>query len=151
MADRSGWHFWPIPHHVEYVDVVEQLTDRDGNVIWDAGGQNNGIMIRIKHEWKADVGLYMHERAHAEVAFVALLLAPFTLGLIFLLTRSRRFRIWNEARAYARQAVYPNIQGLTLPKETLATFLRGAKYNFRLTQEEAIKIIEDHTGERHGY
>lgn len=140
--DRSGWHLLPVPHHVEYVDVVEQLTDRDGNVVWDAGGNCNGIHIRIKRDYKSDDGLYMHERAHAEVAFVALVLAPFTLGLVFLVTRSKWFRLWNESRAYARQTIYPNFQGIALSVDQVATFLRGVKYNFGLTQEEAVEAIE---------
>src|SRR5688500_17199070 len=100
---KEGWHLLPVPHKVTYVTYIEECRNADGSLVWETGGRATAIFIEILEKHMGDEGLYRHELSHAIVAFWALLLAIPTLGLVFLVTRSRWFRIKNEAWAYAEQ------------------------------------------------
>jgi len=99
------------------------------------GGRARGPFITILPRLKGDEGLLRHELAHVQVWWLTLGLSPF-LSIFF-----RRFKLWNEARAYRIQMKYPDLHGDYLSLDDAAARLAGPHYHFGITIEQAKKFI----------
>lgn len=103
------------------------ITYSDNLPEWKAG-EAQMFFITIRPAYRDDKGILMHELAHVAVWWL-------TLGILDML--SRRFRLWNEARAYRIQMKYPDRHGGYLPLDAAAARLANPSYGFNLTLEEA--------------
>ena len=110
-----------LPHLTLYVD---NLPD-------NFAGVANGPVIRILKSHKHDKKLYDHEYEHVRQWYV-------TLGLhSFLYHMSRKYRMWSEAKAYAKQ-VKPDLSDLDI----MAYRMSLPVYNLGITRSEAkLKIL----------
>lgn len=112
-----GW-----PHAVIYTNRLPS----------GVAGRANGPLIRIRKNYRADMGLHAHEYEHVRQWYV-------TLGLhsVLYLT-SRRYRQWSEARAYAEQVR----RGASLA--AMAKRLCAKRYRLNITEERAEALILKH-------
>lgn len=143
-----GW----LPALVIYTDALP------GNM----GGMAHTFMVVIRPEYRDDRGLHEHELEHvaqwyAVVAATLLLalaayqyaqtglalgLAMASIGMQGLLYRSwRKFRLWSEAGAYARQMQFPDRKGKCLSLAAATARLCSPKYDLRLSDREAEAIM----------
>lgn len=123
MKWRSVFRLIPVP--VFYTDAMPA----------GVAGQARLVAVRIRPAYRNDEGLHQHELAHVELFWL-------TLGLKIFLSLSKRFRIWNEARAYRVQMQYPDARGEYLSLDAAAARLAGAYYGFGLTLEQAKGMIK---------
>ena len=125
MKIRSVFRVIPVP--VFYTDRMPA----------GVGGQARFMLVFIRPKYKEDEGIHQHELAHVELFWA-------TLGLkTFIQLFSKKFRIWNEARAYARQMDFPDAFGHYLTWAEAAARLAGPHYGFGLTLEQAKRAIFD--------
>ncbi len=101
------------------------------------GGVASGPIVRIRPRYEKDEGIHRHELAHVELFWA-------TFWLHWVIKKlSRRYRIWNEARAFRRQMQYRNLHGEFMSLDEAANWLAGENYDFGITQEQArILILE---------
>jgi len=112
-----------LPHLTFYVD---NLPD-------NFAGVANGPVIRILKSHKHDKKLYDHEYEHVRQWYV-------TLGLhSFLYHISRKYRMWSEAKAYAKQTK-DDLSDL----ETMAYRMTLPVYKLGITQNQAKLEIMRH-------
>ena len=129
MKWRSVFSVIPVP--VLYTDALPE----------GVGGQVRNVFpvffttIRIRPRYEHDEGIHRHELAHVELRWL-------TLGLSVFIT-AKRFRIWNEARAYKVQMRYPDSNGHYMSLDAAAQRLAGPHYGFGLTQEQARTLIQE--------
>lgn len=101
----------------------------------DVNGRAGGVVVRIRPKYLKDAGLREHELAHVELFWL-------TLGLHVLVKRlSRRYRIWNEARAYRRQMLYRDLHGSFMSLDDAAARLASEHYGFGITYQQARNIL----------
>lgn len=97
----------------------------------NVAGRAIGPRVEIRSGYEADKGILMHELFHVKVWWL-------TFGPLGAWLRSqRRFRLWNEARAYKVQTQYPNKHGGFMTLDEAAARLAGAHYGFGITLEQA--------------
>lgn len=96
------------------------------------GGRASGPYIRIRPKYRNDIGIHKHELAHVEMFWL-------TLGLGNL---SKKFKLWNEARAYRIQMKYPDANGHYMTLLDAAGRLANPHYGFNLTVEQAQDVIK---------
>jgi len=112
-----------LPHLVFYVD----------NLPSGFAGVANGPVIRILKSHKYDDGLHDHEYEHVRQWYL-------TLGLhgVFYLV-SRKYRMWSEAKAYAKQTK-DDLSDL----DTMAYRMSLPVYKLGITQDQAKLEIMRH-------
>lgn len=112
---------------------------QDG-VLWIVNATTNGWTIKIRPDWTENLGLLAHERAHVQLNYLNAL----TLGLLRRFMGARRWRLWQESRAYAIQTKYPNRDGGSLSLQSAALLLMAPRYALELTLEEATAAVAAH-------
>lgn len=134
------------------------------------GGMANGPVVRILPKYDGDLGIVEHELFHVMMwwagVFMAVLLmlllswpraqdylghdawvwgVPFIFAHDILCVICKRYRIWNEAHAYAIQMKFPDAEKHYMTAEEAALHLVGPKYNFGLTMDGALEEIAEAT------
>lgn len=99
------------------------------------GGSARAMFIRIRPKYAADLGILKHELAHVGLFWR-------TCGLDFVLGRFRRYRLYDESRAYAEQMRWPDRHGQRMTLEDAAERLSRPMYRLNLTREAAISAIK---------
>ena len=119
------------------------------------GGDAHGPVVRIRHQYRNDVGLHWHEWLHVRqwwiasaVSLMALVfIAPMEAWLLAVAVHPalykfvRRYRLWAEVRAYRIQMQYPNASGVPLTLESAALRLMSPRYDLRLTMGMAKELL----------
>ena len=116
---------WLPPALVRYTDDLPETV----------GGNAFGPYVRIRPEYKDDLGIHEHEFAHVQVFWL-------TLGLSLVLGNFKRFRLWNEGRAYLVQTKYPDRHGEFMTIEDAALRMAmHARYKFEMSYAAALAYL----------
>ena len=92
-------------------------------------GLTIGPVILIQRRYKGDAGLLAHEKEHARQFWTSLGMS------LILYPLSRRYRLWAESRAFAKQVNGSNI-------DDLAEKMARDSYRLGITKTDARKHIE---------
>lgn len=91
--------------------------------------------VKIRPEYKEDVGLLEHEKEHVRQFY------KFSLFHCLAYGRLDRYTLWCEVRAYRKQLRYPPAtQGQERYRDLYAGYL-SAKYGLDLSKEEAKELL----------
>lgn len=111
------------PHIVTYTNNFEPQS---------VAGRANGPFVRIRPQYKADEGLHAHEYEHVRQWYLTLFLHP------LLYRFSRKYRLWSEAHAFARQVAC----GGNLSQ--MAHRMAGPHYDLGISVERARRKIHSY-------
>lgn len=109
------------PHLIFYTDNMPDTS----------AGLTKGPIIRIRPAYKNDVGIHRHEYEHVRQWYVTL----FTHSILYKF--SRKYRMWSEAKAFAKQLENNNI-------DAMAERMSRPMYDLNITQTQAREEIEKH-------
>lgn len=94
-------------------------------------GQAKAFVVRIRPEYRTDVGLEMHELEHVKQWWMTLGLHP------LLYAFCRPYRAWSETKAYRIQTQYPDRRGHFMTVDEASRLLTLPRYDLGLSVQEA--------------
>lgn len=117
---------------MKLIPIPTALIIHTDNLPTDHKAVTNGPVIRIRPSHKDDKGLLAHEKVHVKQWWL-------TLGIHSILyIFSKRYRLWSEVKAHKEQLKhYPD------DRTELFAYFIATKYNLRITQEEAAKLLKE--------
>lgn len=127
---------WCLPALVFYTERWPLAYTKNGKAM-SRGGAAILMFVFIKPKYRGDEGLHRHELEHVRQLYASLWLH----GILY--RRSRKYRLWSEARAYREQMRYPDAKGMCMTMRSAAAKLAGEKYALGLTQDQAMAYLEE--------
>lgn len=121
---------FPVRHGFRF--IMEPMPEWVGGRAWLG-------MIFIRPRYKDDVGIYRHELNHVKWFFL-------TFGLMPILTKFRRFRLFFETNAYKEQMRWLDKNSHNLTLDEAAFRLADPPtdhYDFGISVEEAKQLLQE--------
>lgn len=129
----------------------------------DVGSASEAFFVIVNPKYRDDAGIHQHELEHvvqwyaSAAMLLCLALAAWfqdkggeAVGFVvasvgmhgFLYRRWRRFRLWAESAAYARQMLFPDRKGGRLSLDEASRRLCSERYDLGLSSQEAQALID---------